>query len=186
MIPYKLTETCPKCNGGEVIRSVGQNIAYLSDPIQFPVSCDNPKCDYSGTRTEDKLYPKIIFDVAKKKLQPEMIYKTLGHVTEDDAIEIIKAGYEEFFITDADKWYLENDSTDVIQSHTLRNRAKEYHFTFIDNNIGIFNNDISDDEKFNMQMDNISDIKHQCYVKAYGLGYYIKDIFELINPTNNG
>lgn len=65
MIPFKLTEECDKCSSGEIIRDSSKQMAYMTNPMRFDVKCTNEDCDYISTRTEDNLYPKIIFEVKK-------------------------------------------------------------------------------------------------------------------------
>jgi len=99
-----------------------------------------------------------------------MSYKRLSEVTEQDAKQIIKAGYPSFF--NKDNWKLK-DETEVLKEpcKSLYSRYKAYEFTFYDNEISIYL-DSKDDDYISFDSTNF-DIKAECYVEAHNLGYHV-------------
>lgn len=113
-------------------------------------------------------------------IQQPKSFKFLETVTSEDSIEIIKFGYPEFFMTNSEFWILENELNLSELSQSLKNNKKDYHFTFYNDKISIYQN-LEDDDSFEIGIDNLIDVRFQCYVKAYELGYYINSFERIFN-----
>lgn len=101
--------------------------------------------------------------------------KNLGEVTQEHAIEIIKAGYPLFF--KSGKWVLEDRSKEIGEpTKHLSSTRKAYFFWFNDDDIEIVN----EENELGIEAHNY-DVCYKCYVKAAELGYYIPLLSELIN-----
>lgn len=109
-------------------------------------------------------------------MNKKMSYKPLSQVTEEDARAIIKAGYPNFFGTGV-KWQFE-DTTQAIgePSKKLWGPRKAYIFWFMDDCIDI---DLKNDN-IDLFEETLFTTHLVCYTKAYELGYYVKEINDLI------
>lgn len=96
--------------------------------------------------------------------------KKLSEVTEEDAKQIIKAGYPLFF--EKGNWQFKDNSEEMKEPcKLLYSRFKEFDFTFYDDNIRIYNSERS---AFRNPFDSAHfDTLVECFVEAHNLGYHV-------------
>lgn len=184
---FLLEEICPICNSGKISKSPNSKV-YLTYPPQFDVNCSN--CDYKAKRFEEELYPKFKYEYISEKMEEseskeikdkyDVIQKKLYDVTLDDAITIISSGYPLFFETNTKSWYLETELNLGEKAVTLKNKRKDFHFTFYEDKISIYEENSKNEDLFNNILDTLTDVHHVCYIQAYLCGYYVKAINKMI------
>ena len=106
--------------------------------------------------------------------------KKLSEVTLDDAIKIAEVGFASiFFNKETRKWFL-NETMDVCKkpSVLLNCKYNAYEFEFYDDLITAYADLGSEVENKNVPI--------ECYIKAYELGYYVKQLDELANKLLTG
>jgi hypothetical protein len=95
--------------------------------------------------------------------------KPLSQVTEEDAKQIIRAGYPSFFVVD--NWKFKDDSETMREPcKYLYSKYKAYEFTFYNDDISI--SLTSDDAPISFDDANF-DTKIECFVAAHNLGYIV-------------
>lgn len=186
---FFLEEICPICNSGKISKSPNSKV-YLTDPPQLDVMCNNNDCEYVSKRFEKELYPQIRYEYISEEMEEskskevkdkyDVIQKKLYDVTLVDAITIISSGYPLFFETNTKSWYLETELNLDEKAVTLKNKRKDFHFTFYEDKISIYEENSKNEDLFNNILDTLTDVHHVCYIQAYLCGYYVKAINKMI------
>jgi hypothetical protein len=98
--------------------------------------------------------------------------KKLTEVTIQDAIEIIRAGYSNFFFMDRGKWIIEDRSKEIGEpTKLIFNKSKILQFWFHNDSI---DPSYIDPDKDAPGFDQTNfDCKFPCYLKANELGYFV-------------
>ena len=178
---FFLEEICPICNSGQISKIPNSKV-YLTDPPQLDVMCDNNDCEYVSKRFEKELYPKVRYEYQPKEIETPKLddKKFLNEITLDDAITIISTGYPLFFETNTKSWYLEPELDLDEPAVSFRNKRKDFHFTFYEDKISIYEEYPDDNDVLSNPLDTLTDVHHVCYIQAYLCGYYVEAINKMI------
>lgn len=104
--------------------------------------------------------------------------KKLSEVTYEDAIEILRESYGNWFLTG--KWILEDRTNEIGEPcKLLYGRHKLHEFWFFDDGIDL---DLMDDDKnpyLDIVLSSDVDVLVATYVKAHNMGYHIQQFDKL-------